>query len=91
MMTIRVKTRLVTMIGLLSTLCISVTLLPQVVVILQTHNVRGLSLLTYVIYDVGNAAGLIYGSLTRQLPVVATSVITLCTSLLVTGLLLYYR
>lgn len=77
-------------VGYLSTLCICATLLPQICQIVHTHNVAGLSLGTYLIYDVGNLAGLVYGVRSASRPVIATSAITLLTSAYVTALILLY-
>lgn len=90
-------------IGYLSTFCICITLLPQIVQMLRARNdlrrrgaserrkSSGVSLWTYLIYDVGNTAGLIYGCRISSAPVIVTSIVTLVASLLVTFLILARR
>ena len=74
-------------IGFISTICICITLVPQIIKIVKTKDVAGLALSTYVIYDVGNAAGLIYGVAIASAPVIVTSVVTLLASMAVTTLI----
>lgn len=81
----------VTGIGFLSTACICVTLLPQIVLTIRTKSVANLSLATYLIYDIGNIAGWVYGAAIGSWPVIATSAITTCTSALMTVLILIQR
>jgi uncharacterized protein with PQ loop repeat len=78
-------------IGFVSTLCICVTLAPQIAAIVRTGNVAGLSLWSYVVYTIGNGAGLIYGLRIASPPVTVTSVITLATSAAVLVLILIKR
>lgn len=77
--------------GYLATFCICVTQIPQIVKIIRTHDVQGLSLPTYLIYDFGNASGLLYGLYLRSVPVTLTSIVTLIASLTATFLIVHWR
>jgi pyrimidine deaminase RibD-like protein/uncharacterized protein with PQ loop repeat len=75
-------------VGFVSTACICATLVPQILQLLRTRDPNGLSLPTYLLYTLGNGAGLVYGLMIASAPVTVTSVITLGTSAFVTLLIL---
>lgn len=47
--------------GYLAGICTAVCFLPQTIKTIRTHNVEGLSLLSYVVYAVGVLCWIIYG------------------------------
>ncbi len=66
-----------TAIGLLAALLTTGAFLPQVVHTLATRDTRGISLRMYVIFTAGVVLWLIYGLLTRDLPLIAANAVTL--------------
>ena len=82
---------IVNAIGYVSTACICINQVPQIIQIVRSRNVAGLSLATNVIYTAGNAAGLVYGIAIDSMPVAATSIVTLVTSITVAALIIASR
>ncbi len=66
-----------TAIGLLAALLTTGAFLPQVLHTLATRDTRGISLRMYVIFTAGVVLWLIYGLLTRDLPLIAANAVTL--------------
>jgi len=70
--------------GYVSTVCISIALVPQIIKVLCSWDTASLSLGTYVIADIGNISALIYGIAIHSGPVIATSWLTLGGSVILT-------
>ena len=68
---------MITALGLLAALLTTAAFLPQVLHTLATRDTRGISLRMYVIFTAGVALWLIYGLLTRDLPLIAANAVTL--------------
>ena len=66
-----------TAIGLLAALLTTAAFLPQVLHTLATRDTRGISLRMYVIFVAGVLLWLIYGLLTRDLPLILANAVTL--------------
>ena len=60
----------VTLIGLLAACCTTVAFIPQVIQILRTGNVDGISLMMYSVFTVGVTCWLIYGLALKDLPMI---------------------
>lgn len=71
----------ITLIGLLAATCTTASFIPQVVHILKTGNVEGISLLMYSIFTFGVACWLIYGLILSDLPMILANLITLLLAL----------
>ncbi|MGK2941865.1 MAG: SemiSWEET transporter [Immundisolibacter sp.] len=76
-----------TAIGLLAALLTTAAFLPQVLHTLATRDTRGLSLRMYTIFVAGVALWLVYGLLTRDLPLVLANSVTL----VLAGAILYLK
>jgi len=68
---------MITALGLLAALLTTAAFLPQVLHTLATRDTRGISLRMYVIFTAGVALWLVYGLLTRDLPLIAANAVTL--------------
>ena len=68
---------MITALGLLAALLTTAAFLPQVLHTLATRDTRGISLRMYVIFTAGVVLWLIYGLLTRDLPLIAANAVTL--------------
>ena len=75
----------VTVIGTVAAVCTTAAFLPQVLKIYRTGHARDLSLPMYVIFSFGVLCWLVYGFLTKSLPVIIANVATfiLCIYILV--------
>lgn len=67
----------VTLIGLMAACCTTVAFIPQVIQILRTGNVDGISLMMYSVFTVGVTCWLIYGLALEDLPMILANTITL--------------
>lgn len=67
----------VTLIGLLAACCTTVAFIPQVIQILRTGNVDGISLMMYSVFTCGVTCWLIYGLALEDLPMILANTITL--------------
>lgn len=80
-----------TLIGFMAAFCTTVSFVPQVIHILRTGNVDGISLLMYSIFTTGVSLWLLYGFLVDDMPMMAANLITLILALMVLGLTIYKR
>ncbi len=80
-----------TLIGLTAACCTTASFIPQVIQILRTGNVDGISLMMYSIFTFGVAMWLTYGIIVEDLPMLLANLITLILALAVLVLTLYKR
>ena len=80
-----------TLIGLTAAFCTTAAFIPQVIQILRTGNVDGISLLMYSIFTCGVAMWLTYGIIVDDLPMLLANLITLVLAMAVLGLTIYKR
>ncbi|MDD3649974.1 SemiSWEET transporter [Immundisolibacter sp.] len=78
---------MITAVGLLAALLTTVAFLPQVLHTLATRDTRGISLRMYVIFVAGVLLWLVYGLLTRDLPLILANAVTLALA----GTILYLK
>lgn len=71
---------MLTLIGLVAACCTTAAFIPQVVAILRTGNVDGISLQMYVIFTLGVALWFSYGIILGDLPIILANLITLALS-----------
>ena len=60
----------ITIIGLIAGACTTISFLPQVFKIYRTREARGLSLGMYIILSVGISLWVVYGILSKNLPII---------------------
>lgn len=82
---------MVNAIGYVSTVCICAAMLPQLVKVIRTRNVHGLSLRSFLLYDLGNITGLAYGIGITSWPNAITSMIAGMISLTITVMIMRER
>ena len=78
---------MITALGLLAALLTTAAFLPQVLHTLATRDTRGISLRMYVMFVAGVLLWLIYGLLTRDLPLIVANAVTL----VLAGTILYLK
>ncbi len=79
------------LIGLAAAFCTTAAFVPQVVLILRTGNVDGISLGMYSIFTVGVMLWLSYAVLLGDLPMLLANVVTLLLALIVLVLVIRHR
>lgn len=67
--------KLKSIIGGLATICTIITFVPQVIKIINTNNVQGISLYMYIISLIGVILWFIYGLLIRSRALIITNII----------------
>lgn len=80
-----------TLIGLLAATCTTAAFVPQVIAILRTGNVDGISVMMYSIFTVGIALWLSYGIKVNDLPMILANSISLLLALSVLSLTVFKR
>ncbi|MFT5705933.1 MAG: MtN3 and saliva related transmembrane protein [Oceanospirillaceae bacterium] len=80
-----------TLVGLLAATCTTAAFVPQVIAILRTGNVDGISVLMYSIFTVGIALWLSYGVLVNDLPMLLANSISLILAISVLSLTVFKR
>ncbi|WP_339046779.1 SemiSWEET family sugar transporter [Spiroplasma endosymbiont of Colias croceus] len=60
-------------IGYIGAFFISVVFLPQTIKLIKTKNTKGLSLISYSIYQIGLTSFIIYASLIKNIPLLAAN------------------
>lgn len=78
---------MITALGLLAALLTTAAFLPQVLHTLATRDTRGISLRMYVMFVAGVLLWLLYGLLTRDLPLIVANAVTL----VLAGTILYLK
>ena len=79
------------LIGLMAATCTTAAFVPQVIAILKTGNVDGISVMMYSIFTVGIALLLSYGLLVNDLPMILANAVSLILALMVLVLTVYKR
>ncbi len=80
-----------TLIGLLAATCTTAAFVPQVIAILRTGNVDGISVMMYSIFTVGIALWLSYGIKVNDLPMILANSISLLLAISVLSLTVFKR
>ncbi|MGB0733417.1 MAG: SemiSWEET family sugar transporter [Pontibacterium sp.] len=78
-----------TLIGLVAAFCTTTAFVPQVLLILRTGNVDGISLQMYSIFTFGVAMWFTYGIVLRNIPVLLANFVTLILAASVLGLTIH--
>lgn len=80
-----------TWIGLVAAFCTTAAFVPQVLTILRTGNVDGISLSTYALFTLGLSMWLAYGVVLQDLPMILANLISLLLAIAVLWLTLRRR
>lgn len=77
--------------GLMAATFTTVSFLPQAIKTIKTKHVKGLSLMTYLIFNVGLIFWLIYGLMINNLPIILANIVTLIFTLTILGVIIKHR
>ncbi|MEH6628054.1 MAG: SemiSWEET transporter [Motiliproteus sp.] len=81
----------ITTIGIAAACCTTISFVPQVLQILRTGNVEGISISMYITFTIGIALWLTYGLFREDVPIIAANLITLLLCLAVLRLTIKHR
>jgi MtN3 and saliva related transmembrane protein len=81
----------ITWIGLVAATCTTISLLPQTIKIITQKQTRDISLSMYIIFTSGVLLWLVYGVLTKDMPVILANVVTFVLSFIILSLKIKYK
>ncbi|WP_342261439.1 SemiSWEET family sugar transporter [Spiroplasma endosymbiont of Notiophilus biguttatus] len=76
-------------IGYIGAFFISGTFLPQTIKLIKTKNTKGLSLISYSIYQIGLTSFIIYASLIKNIPLLAANAFGTVINIILLTLIIY--
>ncbi|WP_163410778.1 SemiSWEET family sugar transporter [Flavobacterium ajazii] len=79
------------LIGLFAGICVTVSVVPQIIKVWKTKKVKQISLLTFGVLTFGVAVWVIYGILKNDIPIIITNSISLILNLIMVYFLLNYE
>jgi MtN3 and saliva related transmembrane protein len=79
------------LIGLFAGICVTISVIPQIIKVWKTKKVKQISLLTFGILTFGIAIWIVYGILKKDLPIIVTNSVSLFLNLIMVYFLLYYE
>lgn len=79
------------MIGLFAGICVTVSVVPQIIKVWKTKKVKQISLLTFGVLTFGVAVWVVYGVLKNDMPIIITNSISLILNLIMVYFLLNYE
>ncbi|HOO89657.1 MAG TPA: SemiSWEET transporter [Syntrophales bacterium] len=80
-----------TWIGLIAATCTTISFLPQAIKVITKKQTRDISLSMYVIFSFGVLCWLIYGILTKDIPIICANSITFALSFTILVLKIRYK
>nr|WP_294923520.1 SemiSWEET transporter [uncultured Flavobacterium sp.] len=78
-------------VGLLAGICVTVSVIPQIIKVWKTKKVKQISLLTFSVLTSGIALWVVYGILKNDFPIIITNSISLFLNLIMVYFLIYYE
>jgi MtN3 and saliva related transmembrane protein len=82
---------MVTWLGLIAAFCTTISLLPQTIKIITQKQTRDISLSMYIIFTSGVLLWLVYGIMTKDMPVILANVVTFVFSFIILVLKIKYK
>ncbi|WP_342218052.1 SemiSWEET family sugar transporter [Spiroplasma endosymbiont of Amphimallon solstitiale] len=76
-------------IGYIGAFFISIAFLPQTIKLIKTKNTKGLSLISYSIYQIGLTSFIIYASLIKNIPLLAANAFGTVINIILLTLIIY--
>lgn len=78
-------------IGLFAGICVTISVVPQIIKVWKTKKVKEISLLTFSVLTFGIAIWVLYGFLKNDLPIIITNSVSLCLNLIMVYFIIYYE
>jgi len=79
------------LIGLFAGICVTISVIPQIIKVWKTKKVKQISLLTFGVLTFGIAIWVVYGILKKDLPIILTNSVSLFLNLIMVYFLIYYE
>ena len=79
----------INIVGYIGAFFISIAFLPQTIKIIKTKNTKGLSLISYSIYQIGLTSFIIYASLIKNIPLLTANVFGTIINIILLTLIIY--
>ncbi|WP_417941683.1 SemiSWEET family sugar transporter [Flavobacterium sp. RS13.1] len=79
------------LIGLFAGICVTISVIPQIIKVWKTKKVKQISLLTFGILTFGIAIWIVYGILKKDLPIIVTNNVCLLFNLIMVYFTFYYE
>lgn len=77
--------------GFVAGICVTISVIPQILKIWKTKKVKGISLLTFSVLTFGVALWVLYGVLKNDLPIIVTNSISLSLNIVMVYFIIYYE
>lgn len=77
--------------GLFAGICVTVSVIPQIIKVWKTKKVKQISLLTFSVLTFGIAMWVVYGILKKDFPIIVTNSVSLFLNLIMVYFLIYYE
>ncbi|HJS01022.1 MAG TPA: SemiSWEET transporter [Flavobacterium sp.] len=77
--------------GFVAGICVTISVIPQILKIWKTKKVKDISLLTFSVLTFGVALWVVYGILKNDLPIIVTNSISLFLNLVMVYFIVYYE
>lgn len=77
--------------GFFAGICVTISVIPQILKIWKTKKVKDISLLTFSVLTFGVALWVLYGVLKNDLPIIITNSISLSLNILMVYFIIYYE
>ena len=82
---------LIDLLGFFAGICVTLSVIPQIVKVWRTKKVQDISLLTFSMLTFGIALWVVYGILKNDLPIVITNGVSLTLNLIMIYFIIYYE
>ena len=77
--------------GLFAGICVTISVIPQIIKVWKTKKVKQISLLTFSVLTFGIAMWVVYGILKKDFPIIVTNSVSLFLNLIMVYFLIYYE
>ncbi|GIZ09885.1 SemiSWEET family sugar transporter [Flavobacterium sp. UMI-01] len=82
---------IIDILGFIAGVCVTISVVPQIVKVWKTKKVKDISLLTFSILTFGIALWVVYGILKSDLPIIITNAISLFLNSIMIYFIIYYE
>lgn len=77
--------------GFVAGICVTISVIPQILKVWKTKKVKDISLLTFSILTFGVALWVLYGVLKNDLPIIVSNGISLSLNMIMVYFIIYYE
>lgn len=77
--------------GFSAGICVTISVIPQILKIWKTKKVKDISLLTFSVLTFGIALWVVYGVLKNDMPIIVTNSISLSLNIVMVYFIIYYE